>query len=725
MDRVYTQDLEKLKDEDGIARLATFEVHARSSMSELGFGNDDIKLIHGNEGPEKRGIAAKRDLSLNRLVKIFEPKLKTINSLPLESCNDSCKNVCQNCLAASTFIDDEVPNFVGYEKSNPEGIEPCISSKMVTCERCRIYKYCNQECYNAHWNQIHRYECQLFSQIMKNSQFKDEESLSEFIRHGIKLYILCDLDRAYKSRVFDLTSHSSIIDSDDEYSWLHEYTKCIVRAIDLNMDSKLYGYIWRLLCIILVNSSVLMNEYQEAIGFSFDPDFSLLNHSCIPNTLVIPLNHSKFSLVATFPVAENKEILTNYCFTSCPKELRNLELQRRFFFRCNCTLCKQKFDWFFSYNCSACGMLLCSLTFKDFFSDDLSKGLVFKNQYNVDFCSNCGKLINKDLLKETRKSHQQLLAIILYDLYNNSLDYKLDDTHISKEKFYEKIKKFMIDVDLVNLSGDKLIEFIDSLQLSTYKVPSHSLNNIRSICIYLRQNKIVPSYCFPLNYVISGFNEYDLISYIGISNLDKDYYVQCLAMKLKIDMQTYFEVKIPGDLTDLKISTMIYFKDISQQLLTLAEVIIKYAIDIPIMNEWIKDKEQLLETLIKCASFLNLQAIDAYLPLSIMNNNYTMLSQLIDIGKQIRYLSTSKNVKSIPKEIPIWYNKSPRNFDDQMFVTHLKELFKFADIPITYKNSNFKLQFADRNRKPLFKPVLLLKSKDMDSLQITNVAMNS
>ena len=54
MDRVYTHDLEKLKDEDGIARLATFEVHARSSMSELGFGNDDIKLIHGNEGPEKK-----------------------------------------------------------------------------------------------------------------------------------------------------------------------------------------------------------------------------------------------------------------------------------------------------------------------------------------------------------------------------------------------------------------------------------------------------------------------------------------------------------------------------------------------------------------------------------------------------------------------------------------------------------------------------------------------
>lgn len=213
MDGIYNQDLGKLKEENDIVRSATFELQNNSSISELEFGNEDIKLIHGNKGPEKRGIAAKRYLNLNRLIKVFDPKLKTINSLPLESCNDSCKNVCQNCLAVSTFIDGEVPNFVGYDKSSPEIIGSYTHSKMVTCERCRIYKYCNQECYNVHWSQIHRYECQLFSQIMQNNQFKDEDSLSEFIRHGIRLYILCDLDREYKSRVFDLTSHSCIIDS--------------------------------------------------------------------------------------------------------------------------------------------------------------------------------------------------------------------------------------------------------------------------------------------------------------------------------------------------------------------------------------------------------------------------------------------------------------------------------------------------------------------------------
>ncbi|CUM49693.1 uncharacterized protein AC631_03951 [Debaryomyces fabryi] len=719
MDRLHNRDLKALKYDGGITKSLTFEVYPDNSASELEFENGDIKLIHGNKGPEKRGLAAKRYISLNRIVKVFEPKLKTINSLPLDSCNDSCKNVCQNCLAANTFINDELPSFVGYDCSKPKDIDSIIESKMVTCEKCRIYKYCNQECYNAHWNQMHRYECHFFRQIMDNSQFKEEDSLSEFIRHGIRLYVLCDLDKEYKSRVFNLTSHSSIINSDEEYSWLHEYTKCLVKAIDINMGSKLYSYIWELLCIILVNSSVLMNEYQEAIGFSFDPDFSLLNHSCIPNTLVIPLNHSKFSLVATFPVSESKELMTNYCFTSCPKELRNLELQKRFFFSCSCSLCKQRFDWFFSYNCSICGMLVCSLTFQDFFSNDLSKGLIFKNQCNVDFCSNCGKPIDKDLLKESRKNHQQLLAIVLYDLYNNSLNYEVDNTYISKEKYYDNIKKFMTDIDLINISGDKLVDLIESLQFATYKVSPHSLNNVRSICIYLRENKIVPSYCFPLNHVISGFNEYDLVSYTGISNTDKDYHVQCLATKLKIDIRTYFEVKIPGDLTDLKISTIIYFKDISQQLLTLAEVIIQYDIDASIMNEWIENKEKLLETLIKCASFLNLQAIDAYLPLSIMNNSYTMLTQLVDIGKQIKYLSTSKKIKGIPKEVSVWYNKSPRNFEDQMFTTHLKELFKFANIPIAFKNSVFKLQFADRNRKQLFKPVHLLTSKDMDSLNVS------
>jgi len=724
MDKLSNKDLKELKEDSGTTNLSTFEVNSCNSTSQLEFENGDIKLMHGNEGPEKRGLAAKQNIGLNKLVKVFEPKVKTINSLPLDSCNDSCKNVCQNCLAASTFIDNEHLNFVGYDGSRIKDIESSIESKMVICEKCRVYKYCNQECYNAHWNQIHRYECPLFRRVMDHKEFKEEDCLSEFIRHGIRLYVLCNLDKEYKTRVFDLTSHSSIIDSDDEYSWLHEYTKCLVKAIDSNMGRKLYSYIWELLCIILVNSSVLMNEYQEAIGFSFDPDFSLLNHSCIPNTLVIPLNSSKFSLVATFPVAESKELLTNYCFTSCPKELRNLELQKRFFFCCNCALCKQRFDWFFSYNCSTCGMLVCSLTFEDFFSDDLSKGLIYKNQNNVDFCSNCGKSIDKELFKESRKNHQQLLAIVLYDLYNSSLNLEVDDTYISEEKFYENIKKFMTDIDLLNLSGDKLVELIDSLQFARYKVSPHSLNNIRSICIYLRENKIVPSYCFPLNHVISGFNEYDLVSYEGVSNKDKGYYVQCLVAKLKIDIRTYFEVKIPGDLTDLKISTIIYFKDIGQQLLTLAEVIIQDDIDTSIMNGWIENKEQLLETLIKCASFLNLQAIDAYLPLSIMNNSYTMLSQLVDIGKQIKYLSTSKKIKGIPREVSTWYNKSPRNFADQMFTTHLKELFRFADIPIVCKNSIFKIQFADRNRKQLFKPIKLLTSKDMDSLQV-NIAYSS
>lgn len=696
---------------------------ARTHILKLSVENDYIQVIDYDKGPERRGIAATQCLKMFQPVITFDPLLKIINSFPLDSSNDSCKNTCQECFKVHDSLLEEKSKakYVRYEVSQELSLEETnnlveLHTNMVTCESCKIHKYCSQGCYDKHWNQIHRLECPLFCRIIECPPFVANLSIPEFIRLGIRLYFLCELNPEYKSRILNLTSHSSNIYTDLEYAWVHEYTSHITKAININMNLKVKSYIWELLCIALVNSSILMNEFQEAIGISFDPDFSLLNHSCIPNTLNIPLDNSKFTLVLTSSINATKELFTNYCFTCCPKELRQLELKKRFYFECKCNLCKNKYDWFFSYNCAECGMLLCGLNFDGFFSEDLSKSLSFKKK--IGFCSNCGKEANKEILYESRKYHQLLLATIIHDFHYDGISDVEKDSFINMEEFITKIENFIVEFDLRSYSGEKLLEVISSFNFSSYKAPLYTSINIKTILEIIHRNKIIPSYCFPLNYCTPALDAYDIVSWTGVPKNDKDYHLQCLCVKLKIDLKTYFEVNIPGDLTDLKISTMIYIKDISHQLLTISEVILEYSPNTSFLNDWISDKEELISTLIKCSSFLNLQAIDSYLPLSIMNNNYTMVSNLLSVGKQIKYLIMSKDVERMPEVLVDWYSQSPASFKDEMFASDLKKLFKFADLSIKYKAPTFKLQFADRNRKPIFKPMDQLISKNMDVLQV-------
>lgn len=670
------------------------------------------RIANPDGGPEKRGIEITKDIGILEPIMDFEPAIKTLHMFELNSSSDSCQNTCQNCFK-------QIPS--GFKVPEKQQRESSLTklrheahdkeSRLDRCKNCEIYRYCTEKCRDVHWEDIHKYECPILSKFLMQNIVTNSEML-DFIRQAIRLYVMCKLDSNFKEEVFSLTSHSADIELALQFAWVHKYSSLITRIIDLEASPHMESYIFELLSILLVNSSVLMNEYQEAIGLSFDTCFSLINHSCLPNTFTLPLNNQRFCLVSTHAIKKSKEIYTNYCFTSIPKELRQKELYDRFFFACSCNLCKQVHDWFFSYNCPHCNMLFCSLTFSKFFLKEADQGYKFKGTKGTHICSNCNYKISSKKLSETRKMHQLLLALCLREMDESCLTTQMDGRMIGD--LNQDLESYIIDA---NLETADIVETIGSYNFHNLTLSNRSVSFVKKICNKLRNDKIIPSYCFPLNAIYPALmrHEYTSEPPAGIEDrLD----TEALLERLKVSLISVFEVYIPGDLTELKFSALTHLKELCQQLLHLSELLIRK--NNASLDSWISNRRNCITTLLKCATFLNLQLLEVYLPLSRKTKSHEIVEESLKMGKQIKYIAGLKSVKySIDK--CQWYNISPKNFETSMFSLELKSLFDLGKIDFSYKKSVFKIQFADRNYKSIFKRVEELHSKNLEALQANEI----
>ncbi|KAG8862916.1 hypothetical protein FRB96_000336 [Tulasnella sp. 330] len=96
-----------------------------------------------------------------------------------------------------------------------------------------------------------------------------------------------------------------------------------------------------------VNTFTLTNPSLTAIGVAVSPLAALVNHSCIPNAVVVfPRSSAVFAagsdpleVVAIRDLAPGEEILTSYVDVSLPRRLRGKELLDRYHFDCGCRSC--------------------------------------------------------------------------------------------------------------------------------------------------------------------------------------------------------------------------------------------------------------------------------------------------------------------------------------------------------------------------------------------------
>lgn len=653
-----------------------------------------VKVTNEFGGAEKRGLVATKKFEINSITLKTTPALKVVNNKCLYESNYSSLNTCATC--CKRFKGTEL-----YALSNTDEYFPCSN--------CGIYRYCSHACRRRDYHDIHRSECIIIRSYRDLVQDNNLE-IDEITRLIFRLYSRCEQDSIYKTKILNLTSHIESISKGGMIDTLNENLPAIADAIfnckegEPTQRTALEKYIQTLVGIALVNTNNFVDEFDEKIGICIDPLFSMINHSCIPNTICHSDSPSSFYVIATNTIESGKQITTNYCYISQPKEIRQFELMFRFYFKCQCKLCSQKLDLFFSYNCPNCSSLLCGLSFDMFFKVDSVKRLNFKNKGNPNICNGCQSKIDYGKLEDINELHKLLLNYLL--IRNSSL------TSTTSNKLYENIEEFKEDFkvsdSLIKMDTTTIVKACSDLHHEGKMIPPNHFQYISDVLGEVIGSRFVPEFCYPLNFYST---EISYCSNAFIEESDSyfphsDYNIVDLRiLKFIAFMREKIAVDIPCDLTEAKLSKFGHFTNICNEVAHVINMLYECKCHSKILQ---MDNKSLLILFVKLACFFCLQALEFCLISFMKSEQYKNLTQLVSfIG-----LSATKN--EAPQELKDWWSIKPKSFCDSMFEEELKFLFGFLKIPVIIKTNDIKIQFANRDRKSLFKKVENLLSKNIN-----------
>lgn len=627
-----------------------------------------MTIYNAHGGYAKRGICLKNDISAFKTLICFKPLVKIINSTVQNNSGYSLETACSSCFHKFSSSQDS-----------------------ITCPNCSLTKYCGQDCLLKDCRATHKYECDILRSFLKKAP--KEINIGEFIRLVIQLFVTCEQYPTYKREIFNLTSHKEEFIKGIHADFLYDNLDLVVNSVHecnpRRTKDELKSYINDLICICFVNANILMDEYGEAIGMGIDPYFSLINHSCIPNTTVIPYSSTSFQLVTNCAIQKAKEITINYCYTSNPKELRQLDLANRFFFTCKCGLCTAKVDYFFSYNCLRCNALICSLSFDNFFNEDSADTLVFKCLNKT--CGNCRIPIDLDQVKKTNSLHKLILAYFIYSFFSRNTvmpELRTD----SFDNFVKGLNGFVKEAGLLNIDSKSLVNYLSLIPNGSLEIQDAHFTYISLIFSNLLDFKIIPEYCFPLNQFLPV-----LASCIEHKTFDNKMKVDLILTRLKYEVKSTINADLAVDLTEQITSKFSQYASLTITFLDIYEQLAQVPDDEWVSNLWNEGKDEILTVLLKSTFFFSIQALEFFESKFPMQTHLMM--QVIDYVEAILKsgFSTSR--------LKEWYSQKPADFTADTFHDELTKLFNFVGGCYSFKQKVIKYQFADRMRKHIFTPV--------------------
>ncbi|KAG7908875.1 hypothetical protein KL906_003106 [Ogataea polymorpha] len=288
-------------------------------------------------GNAERGIILKQGFDPGDVIYDFHPKLEVAETNQSSESADSKDNLCAHCLKSLN-----------------------ISKMGVECGGCDGFvKYCCEQCMVADLA-VHMIECL----YLRSFDSEERNKISCVERHILRLIITLGSDDTLVRQCQDLTSHHEVYleakkSQDFSNLSLSQQSLCeVTEAYSLGFlrffGCHLQGLI-KLCFVVYVNSTVLQNYYDEPIGIMFDPFFSLINHSCEPNTILV-WKGRRAALKALKKLQPGEELLVSYCPVFMPKSEREQQLQNSFFFDCGCSTCTLDYDLWFPSNTLTGGM---------------------------------------------------------------------------------------------------------------------------------------------------------------------------------------------------------------------------------------------------------------------------------------------------------------------------------------------------------------------------------
>jgi SET and MYND domain-containing protein len=231
------------------------------------------------------------------------------------------------------------------EKHKGSRCAQCFASNaMLRCSGCKKQLYCNRNCQKLDWN-LHKMECKAFLSTEKNLNVPIRflmRLLYAAYAHPELAKGLSDPVDTHRGQYEGLGSLKSNYNDFSEQK-LDDF-EILARGMDLIMEKEHSRTLMDRIILLCKSScnSMTISEPEYPIGAGLFINLSKLNHSCVPNTVIV-MSGTKASLRALQPIKQGEELYFSYIQPNVKKN-RQQELLSRYFFDCMCEWCQSSME---------------------------------------------------------------------------------------------------------------------------------------------------------------------------------------------------------------------------------------------------------------------------------------------------------------------------------------------------------------------------------------------
>ncbi|KAJ6735776.1 HISTONE-LYSINE N-METHYLTRANSFERASE ASHR1 [Salix viminalis] len=305
----------------------------------------------------------------------------------------------------------------------------CFASESLKkCSACQVVWYCGSTCQKSEWK-LHRLECIALSRLEKEKR----KAVTPSIRLMVRLYLRrklqnemfipasvtdsCNFVEALVSHLKDLDEKQLVL-----YAQMASLVHLILQWPEINLKEIAENFS-KLAC----NAHTICDCELRPLGTGLYPIVSIINHSCLPNAVLI--FEGKSSVVrAVEHIPEGAEVSIAYIDIAGSTMTRQKTLKEQYFFTCTCPRCIKAGQ----YNDIQESAILEGYRCKD----DGCNGFLLRDSDDKGFiCQTCGLLRSKE---EVKRIVSEITAIS-----DKELKYKSpgnQEEAISQYKMIEKLQ---------------------------------------------------------------------------------------------------------------------------------------------------------------------------------------------------------------------------------------------------------------------------------------------
>ncbi|XP_027329451.1 histone-lysine N-methyltransferase ASHR1 isoform X2 [Abrus precatorius] len=230
-----------------------------------------------------------------------------------------------------------VPN-----NSDQKRCDGCFATTNLSrCSSCKLVSYCGTSCQKSEWK-LHRLECEALSRLDKDKR----KSVTPSIRLMVKLYVRRKLqnDKVIPSTATDnyklveaLVAHMSDITEEQLvlYAQMANLVNFIVQWPEINIKEIAENFS-KFAC----NAHTICDSELRPVGTGLYPVISIINHSCLPNCVLVFDGRSAF-VRAVQHIPKGTEVMISYIETAGSTMTRQKALKEQYLFTCTCPRCSK------------------------------------------------------------------------------------------------------------------------------------------------------------------------------------------------------------------------------------------------------------------------------------------------------------------------------------------------------------------------------------------------